>query len=1100
MANQPPLARMNTLACGLSLIGVMFFCLALGACSSEGKAEKLHKQGVLLYKNRKYFNAIKKFEQSLKLNPENANSLALAADAYLQTGKPERAIEYGELAIQINQERYDVYLTIGQAHLDMAVSDMSTTTTVGPGRPAYNQADMDEAARIAQMLRDKQPDSIEGMLLQAKIDAMNRKYDAAQRLYTKAAEIAPDNIIAQLGLSDTLIKQGKFTEAEKALRPQVEGQDNPHPYAISQFALALASQDHYIEAFEVLRPYVSESNSAPVLKQYMLAGNILIEHIQSLKDLDKKQSTESIASDGGLDLLQQAELTAAVDSLARLGGSMKGIYPTRPESFYFRALSYELQGNRQEAIHHFREAINRAPNSKRFRLALALSLLSGKQYEEARQQLRLILRNQPGDQDARLRMAQCYAGEGSYEEALSLLRDLNREKPAQRPIMELMAKVLVLTQETENVDEGLRLLGEMAGAEGMKAGAKEIILAQASVKEGKALSRQGKHKEAGEHFFKAERLFEETSLLQPENAAIELKRAELANLRRDLISALIHTRRAADLDEQYRPLTARMFAQLGQLDAAREIYTRLLEKNPDAVAYQMALVELLVLQGRSEEALGAYDTLIERKPDTPQLYLRKANLLAKTGRRPEAIDLLSAQAETFTDDVPLRLALARMLLQERRTPEAVKHLDYMASNVEKRLIALKAAGPGVESLNQVRQYLGAVHLTLIMAETLNGNYAKVTEHAALSRQFDESLETQASIFEAIALLHQDKAEQAVTVLSGIKGGDHTPPAFPYLYSLALLATGDKAGALAEVQGQANLSSNTVDHYRQLIENNPIDKLKTVAPGLILQIFLAERKTYAQVVLDLADQALEVLPDAPMLLSRKAETLQLLGRADDALAVYKRMDQLQPDFPPVLMAQAQIHKAQHELAVGKQNQAEATQHRQAAQALLEKVLALDPKSQPALHSLADLAQKQNDLETANRYYRKTIEIDPTSWAAYNNLAWNLSESGQLDEAAEVGHKALELVPGVGVVQDTVGWIEYQRRNLDEAERLLKEASLRIPNNPEVRFHLASVLAAREEKEAAVTQLEMLMLATPDFPQIGSVRELLESLAPDSAMLN
>jgi Tfp pilus assembly protein PilF len=295
---------------------------------------------------------------------------------------------------------------------------------------------------------------------------------------------------------------------------------------------------------------------------------------------------------------------------------------------------------------------------------------------------------------------------------------------------------------------------------------------------------------------------------------------------------------------------------------------------------------------------------------------------------------------------------------------------------------------------------------------------------------------------------------------------------------------------------STLNANTLALYLRMLEKQSPEKLKALAPDLALQVLLTLYSDLEETSLDLAEKLLLTAPKEPFLMSRKAEALQGMGKIEEALAVYAEMQKVMPDFMPILMAQADLYQG---LAAQTGDPAVARKQTEEALKLLRQYVASKPKDPEALQKLATLLQDLGQNDEANRLYRKVVELDPNNWSAYNNLAWNLSEQGKLDEAAQMGEKAIKLAGQAGGVLDTLGWIELKRGKLDRAVDLLRQASQRLPNHPEVRFHLAQALERKGDKAGAAAELESIILAVPDYDKIDQVKQLLEKLAPQSNVL-
>ena len=142
------------------------------------------------------------------------------------------------------------------------------------------------------------------------------------------------------------------------------------------------------------------------------------------------------------------------------------------------------------------------------------------------------------------------------------------------------------------------------------------------------------------------------------------------------------------------------------------------------------------------------------------------------------------------------------------------------------------------------------------------------------------------------------------------------------------------------------------------------------------------------------------------------------------------------------------------------------------AFLEDWVKKNPNDPLALKALAEVQFRAGMFAPARASYTKALITDPQNAAMLNNLAGVLARLGD-PEARATAEKAVKLAPGNPAYADTLGWILVQDGQVEAGLRYLREARLRIPANPEVRFHLAYALAksgrmaeAREEMTAAL----------------------------------
>jgi tetratricopeptide (TPR) repeat protein len=102
----------------------------------------------------------------------------------------------------------------------------------------------------------------------------------------------------------------------------------------------------------------------------------------------------------------------------------------------------------------------------------------------------------------------------------------------------------------------------------------------------------------------------------------------------------------------------------------------------------------------------------------------------------------------------------------------------------------------------------------------------------------------------------------------------------------------------------------------------------------------------------------------------------------------------------------------------------------------------------------------------------------------NLQWQLKDPA----AQQTAERAFKLAPSDALILDTLGWILVQKSQLDAGLRHLREARLRDPANPEIRYHLAWALAKSGRKGEALQELEAALQSGRSFPGIDSARSL------------
>jgi tetratricopeptide (TPR) repeat protein len=177
---------------------------------------------------------------------------------------------------------------------------------------------------------------------------------------------------------------------------------------------------------------------------------------------------------------------------------------------------------------------------------------------------------------------------------------------------------------------------------------------------------------------------------------------------------------------------------------------------------------------------------------------------------------------------------------------------------------------------------------------------------------------------------------------------------------------------------------------------------------------------------------------------------------------------------------------------------------AAEALIRRVVALNPNNFWATNELTLMLLNRGQLAEAELHARNAIRIAPQNAQAHNlmglvlteanrpligeyhyrrvlelaegeepitlaNLAWNLKNQGRIDEARDLYKRSMALKPGV--LQTVLGYAKMEEadRKFDRALELLDEAETLLPDNPSVQLTRATVLARQKKREQALVIL-------------------------------
>ena len=303
---------------------------------------------------------------------------------------------------------------------------------------------------------------------------------------------------------------------------------------------------------------------------------------------------------------------------------------------------------------------------------------------------------------------------------------------------------------------------------------------------------------------------------------------------------------------------------------------------------------------------------------------------------------------------------------------------------------------------------------------------------------------------------------------------------------AYLAAGDAAAARLTFRDMTRLAEFDPDAQvrigqLQLGAGFPDDaeynaqKALTAAPGYEPALALNVDVALARRAPEAARAALESLRVAQAneaTIARYEAAIALMaGDNKKAVTIFQRAYAAAPN------ADGAIRLARAQLALGKSKAA-----RQALEAELAR-----QESNAVRRALAELASQSGDWAAARDHYAALLSADAANIDLLNNYAMTLLETGS-QEARAVAEKARTLAPQDPLVADTLGWILLREGDTDGALGLLRDARLRAPDNPEVRYHLAVALKAAGHVPQAREEVDAALRSAVWFPGVEAAKQL------------
>lgn len=549
-----------------------------------------------------------------------------------------------------------------------------------------------------------------------------------------------------------------------------------------------------------------------------------------------------------------------------------------------------------------------------------------------------------------------------------------------------------------------------------------------------------------------------------------LASAHLAKGRHTKATALMQQALNAKEDPEFQTVLGLSLIQGGDAGNARTALEAALKKDPGQVRAALSLIGLYLRQGPVSKAVTTAETLLKKEPNNP-VYL---NLLGVA--KAQAGDVASARkaferAEQLDPQaLPPKLGLARLDIATRAFDQAGNRLNAI----------LKADERNTEALYDMA----------VLAER-RGQAEEAVRWLTKAIDFSSQRDTRASFALIDLHLRQGRAAPALEAAKALLGKQPEDMRTLYAYARAQAAVGDITNARQSLVGasrRAGFEPAALTDIAALQLN--LDDLPGAAYSL--------------------EKALSDRPDFPPALALMASIELRRGEVGKAETRARRLVQIQPNLASghQLLGDIAVARGQMPAAIEAYRQAYKVQpssasllalmgmlsqqgNARSAQQLGEQWLRTHPGDLAIRASLADAQARAGNFAAARRGYEELLKLSPRNVEALNNLA-NVLLHMRDPAAVTIAEQALAISPNDANVIDTAGWVMLNNGQPQRALQLLRDARLRDPNNPEIRYHLAAALVKAGRTNEAREELTSVLRNEVPFSSMAEAKELMRTL--------
>jgi tetratricopeptide (TPR) repeat protein len=462
---------------------------------------------------------------------------------------------------------------------------------------------------------------------------------------------------------------------------------------------------------------------------------------------------------------------------------------------------------------------------------------------------------------------------------------------------------------------------------------------------------------------------------------------------------------------------ARLYRLQNQQDKAEAVLRDLLAREPANENGVEQMTQLLLDEGKSQDAVSLLQAILQRAP-TPRLWELLGDAYNQIHDLANAELAYRKASEIQPDDINHHKELAQTLLTEEKFPEALEqyqHLVQMDADDPDNYLRL------AEIYRQLKQ-LDKAEQNVLLAKERAPNSLEVTYY-------------EASIYE-----DEGRLDDSIRVLSeavtAVKAESEFTPS--RRRTLAILYQ-----QLGQLYRETSNYTAAVNTFEEMIHLGTEEDRR--ARVMIIDTYRDARDVPK--ALDAARKAVDAYPKERSILIAQALLFGENAQADQAVAKLRALlDGTSADFE-IQVDIAQVYE-------------ESKRWSDAEQAIhaAEKIQPDASGKEMTGFLLGAILERQKKYDQAEEQFRKVIEVNPKNSSTLNYYGYMLADRGiRLPEATELIKRALAEDPNNAAYQDSLGWAYFKADRLTESEELLRQAATRESHDPTILSHLGDLYA-------------------------------------------
>jgi len=475
---------------------------------------------------------------------------------------------------------------------------------------------------------------------------------------------------------------------------------------------------------------------------------------------------------------------------------------------------------------------------------------------------------------------------------------------------------------------------------------------------------------------------------------------------------------------------ARLYRFQNDHQGAEKVLRDALAREPEHEDLLRQLAQLLLDQGKAEDAAALLDKVVERTPSPDLLsLLGDAYSRMKDYERAEAAYRRAVEAEP--QEPEHRRDLAQSLLSQGKAEAALEQYQKLAE--------LEPTEP------QHYLRMSQIYRQMKKLDRAEDSLLRAKQRAPGSI---EVIYSEALLYEA-----QGRFEDAIRVLSDSVAAVKSNPGGVSDPRRTLAILYEQLGRLyREVE---NYSAAVLTFREMLKLDAETDKR---ARAMIADTYRMSKDITS--ALEESRKGLELYPQDRGLQITHALLLGESGATDKAAEFLRGLFQAGAGDQELYITLAQVYERGRRF-----------EHAEQAARTAEKLSAGPAENEGVWFLLGAIFERQKKFDMAEEQFKKVLQLNPRNAQVLNYFGYMLADRGiRLDEAVELVQRALEEDPYNGAYLDSLGWAFFKQNRLAEAESYLRRAMERSRHDPTIHEHLGDVLLKAGHVEQAATAWE------------------------------